>query len=101
MPNRKFAFYKPSEEPPSDPEPPTNADEANLSLLANQGDSQPQEVIVASPAEPLRKTSGANLEVVSAPPFQTELMKVTHAGKSKEMDKSDIEMTTLSADTQN
>ena len=70
-----------------------------MSLLANQGDSQPQEVIVASPAEPLRKTSGANLEVVSAPPFQTELMKVTHAGKSKEMDKGDIEMTTFSADT--
>eukprot|EP00093_Oithona_nana_P000764 00764.XXX_1755_135_1 [CDS] Oithona nana genome sequencing. len=103
LPNRKFTFYKESEESPSDPEAPTNADEADLVQPANQGDPQPQEVIVTpAKAEPLRKaTSSANLEIASGvTPFQIELMKVTQAGQCKEMDKSDIEMTTLkSADT--
>ena len=96
-------FYKESKESPSDPEAPTNADEADLSQPANQGDPQPQEVIVTpAKAEPLRKaTSSANLEIASGvTPFQIELMKVTQTGQCKEMDKSDIEMTTFkSADT--
>ena len=92
------AFYKTSEESPSDPEPPTNANDTNLSQPANQSDSQPQELKVT----PLHRkpTSRANLEVASgANPFQIEMMKATQAGQSKEMDKSDIEMTILSADT--
>jgi len=97
-------FYKESEESPSDPEAPTNADEADLSQPANQGDPQPQEVIVTpAEAEPLlrKATSSANLEIASGvTPFHIELMKVTQADQCKEMDKSDIEMTTLkSADT--
>ena len=71
------------------------ANEANLS---QPGDPQPQEEILT----PLfRKTTlKANLKVASgATPFQIELMNVAQASQSKEMDKSDIEMTTLSVDT--
>ena len=92
-------FYKESEESPSDPEAPTNADEADVVQPANQGDPQPQEVIVTpAEAEPLlrKATSSANLEIASGvTPFQIELMKVTQADQCKEMDKSDIEMTTF------
>ena len=88
----------------SKPETEKTADEADLSQPANQGDPQPQEVIVTpAEAEPLlrKATSSANLEIASGvTPFQIELMKVTQADQCKEKDKSDIEMTTLkSADT--
>ena len=103
-------FYKESEESPSDPEAPTNADEADLSQPANQDDSQHQEVIVTpaeqgteddSVVEPLlrKNTSSTNLEKASgATPFHID---DGNTGQCKEMDKSDIEMTIFSADTHN
>ena len=74
-----------------------------MSHLSKTVDPQPQEVVVTLPAKSLlrKTTSKANLEIASgANPFQIELMKVTQAGQSKEMEKSDIEMTVLSAETQ-
>ena len=84
MPNRKCKLESNHEESPSDPESPTNADGTTLCQPANQGDSQPQEVIVTSPAEPLlrKTTSRTNLEIaIGANPFQIKLMEVTSQSK--------------------
>ena len=69
--------------------------------MSQPGDPQPQEEILTLVGPLLRKTtSKTNFEIASgATPFQIELMNVAQASQSKEMDKSDIEMTALSVDT--